>query len=192
MHPGPSAASGTRRPRYRHLVLALWLAAGPALAQTHPPAAHGGLDLAETVAGVLAYSRWPETPDPLRICLAGSSPHADRLLRDGLRQAQRPVVLRALAPDTTINGRCDAVYIGQLTLQDWQRLQPELTGKPVLTLCERSEPCTARGMVRLDIEATGQRVRFEVNLDAVARSAVRIHPQVLRLGRRDAAAEGGP
>ena len=63
-------------------------------------------------------------------------------------------------------------------------LLPPLTGRAVLTVCERSPSCTAGGMVRLDIGPNGGPVRFEVNLDAVARSVVRIHPQVLRLGRR--------
>ncbi len=44
-------------------------------------------------------------------------------------------------------------------------------------------------MVRLHIDPPEHQVRFEVNLDAVARSTVRIHPLVLKLGRRSAPRE---
>lgn len=170
-------------------LLALYLLAGTAGAQ--PPG--GGLDLRETVAGVLAYTRWPQQqPHPLRLCILGESPHAERLLDEGLPDIGQPLVLRRLAHEHGLAAHCDALYLGSQALPPWRQLQPELAGQPVLTLCERSEACTAGGMVRLDVDAAGRQVRFEVNLDAVARGTVRIHPQVLRLGRRGAAQEGRP
>lgn len=189
MFPGHHGASSLRHHSPVGMALAaLLLASLAAPAWAQAPAE--GLDLRETLAGVLAYTRWPVAPDPLRLCFAGDSPHAERLQQQGFSwSGQPPVVLRRLEPDRPVAAQCDVLYVGALELAQWQQLTNELAGQPVLTLCERSTPCLAGGMVRLDIDATGRQVRFEVNLDAVARGTVRIHPQVLRLGNRGAEAE---
>lgn len=167
----------------------LVLLPGPA----QPNAPQAGLGLRETVAGVLAYTRWPASPDPLRLCFLGQSPHADRLQQQGIALSSRAAVLLVRPdPDQPIPAQCDALYIGALDAAQWPALTESLAGQPVLTLCERSTPCLAGGMVRLDIDAAGDHVRFEVNLDAVARGSVRIHPQVLRLGRPGPAREHKP
>lgn len=158
----------------------------PSPARAHDPQA--GLDLRETLAGIIGYTRWPTEPDPLRLCVVGESPRAGALVREGLPRTGAPAVtVRKVAPDAGVAAQCDALYVGALDAAAWQALLPGLVGRAVLTVCERSEACTAGGMVRLDIDATARTVRFEVNLDAVARSTVRIHPLVLKLGRRSAA-----
>ncbi|KQP21695.1 hypothetical protein ASF43_25650 [Pseudorhodoferax sp. Leaf267] len=155
----------------------------PARAQ---PAALG-LDLRETLAGIITYTRWPTEPDPVRLCLMGSSPQADTLEQQGLpRNGHAPVSVRRPLPEAPLASQCDALYVGTLEPSGWLALLPAVAGQPVLTVCERSDACTAGGMVRLDSDAAAGRVRFEVNLDAVARSTVRIHPLVLKLGRRAA------
>lgn len=147
--------------------------------------AEAGLDVRETLIGILAYTRWPVEPKPLRLCVLGQSQQTAWLLHEGLtRPGYPPVQASRLDPDADLASRCDALYVGQLAAEAWRELLPRLTGRAVLTVCERSDPCTAGGMIRLDIDAKGDQVRFEVNLDAVARSIVRIHPQLLRLGRR--------
>ena len=180
MSPGQHAASFLRRHRLAGLALALLLALAPA---TPAMGQHVGLDLRETVTRVLAYTRWPVPPDPLRVCFTGASPHAERLQQQGITWPGGPVLLRRPEADQAIAAQCDVLYIGALETAQWQQLAQELQGQPVLTLCERSTPCLANGMVRLDIEPAGQSVRFEINLDALARGKVRIHPQVLRLGQ---------
>jgi hypothetical protein len=148
-------------------------------------AAEAGLDVRETLMGIIAYTRWPVEPQPLRLCVLGQGPQTAWLLQEGLERPGYPTVqTRRPEPDAHIASHCDALYVGELPEQAWRELLPPLTGRAVLTVCERSPSCTAGGMVRLDIGAKGAPVRFEVNLDAVARSVVRIHPQVLRLGRR--------
>lgn len=148
-------------------------------------AADHGLDVRETLMGIIAYTRWPVEPQPLRLCVLGQGPQTAWLLQEGLeRPGHPPVQTRRPEPDAQIASHCDALYVGDLPAEAWRELLPPLTGRAVLTVCERSPSCTAGGMVRLDIGPNGGPVRFEVNLDAVARSVVRIHPQVLRLGRR--------
>lgn len=190
MPSGCHAAPPLRRLWFSGFALAAFML--PALAS--PDAlARAGLGLRETVAGVLAYTRWPVTPDPLRLCFVGDSLHADRLQRQGIALSGRPpVLLLHPEPDQPLAAQCDAVYIGALDAAEWPALTQSLAAQPVLTLCERSTPCVAGGMVRLDIDATGEHVRFEINLDAVTRGGVRIHPQVLRLGRRGPEQEHKP
>lgn len=186
---GPFAAISSRRLLPWPLLLALCVLgsqASPARAQ----AAHAGLDLRETLVGILAYTRWPVEPNPLRLCVMGHSVHADNLLLQGLvLTGPRPVTVHRPQPELAIAPQCDAVYIATLDAHSWRSLLSDLAGRSVLTVCERTEPCTAGGMVRLHMDPAALHVRFEVNLDAVARSTVRIHPLVLKLGRRSASKE---
>ena len=161
---------------------------GMALAQqlgATPPVAAARIGVTETLLGILGYARWPNESMPLRVCIAGRSAHTDQWLKNGLAALpQRPIVVQALATDSgaSIAAQCDALYIGTLDDATSRRIFAHVVGYPVLTVSERIPPCAAGAMVCLD--ANNQNgVQFEVNLDAVVRSGVRVNPQVLRLGR---------
>lgn len=148
------------------------------------------LGVSETLLGILSYARWPNESMPLRLCVVGRGIHTEHLLKNGLAAlAHRPIVIHALAldNDTPIATQCDALYIGTLDESTSRRIFSNVVGSPVLTVSERIPPCAAGAMVCLDPNDPN-RVHFEVNLDAVARSGVRVNPQVLRLGRRAAKA----
>ncbi|WP_367847951.1 YfiR family protein [Rhodoferax sp. WC2427] len=167
---------------------AMFAMGGLALAQqggAAPPVAVERVGVTETLLGILSYARWPNESSPLRVCIAGRSTHADPWLKNGLAAlAQRPIVVQALAPnsDAPIAAQCDALYIGSLDDATSRRIFSTVVGYPVLTVSERVPPCAAGAMVCLDANNPSG-VQFEVNLDAVARSGVRVNPQVLRLGR---------
>ena len=109
-------------------------------------------------------------------------------MRQGLdRPGSRAIVVRKIPFDADIAAECDALYVGSLEENAWRRIFANILGRPVLTVCERSPVCSVGGMICLDIEAD-LRTQFEINLDSVARSTIRINPQVLRLGRRPALA----
>ena len=156
-----------------------------ALAQ-QPPVTVERLGVSETLLGILSYARWPNESMPLRLCVAGHSIHTEHLLKNGLAAlAQRPIVIHALALDNEapIATQCDALYMGTLDESTSRRIFSSVVGYPVLTVSERIPPCATGAMVCLDANDQNS-VQFEVNLDAVARSGVRVNPQVLRLGRR--------
>ncbi len=166
------------------LALAGFMLQGRAQGVDAAPQAPSRLDVNETLIGIFGYTRWPTDPNPLRLCVAGESAHADRLVRQGLDTAgARPVTVRRIGPETGVAAQCDALYVGTLDEAAWRRIFANILGQPVLTVCERSPVCAVGGMICLDIDANA-RVTFEINLDSVARSTVRINPQVLRLGRR--------
>lgn len=176
------AVSPTERSlSWRRLLLAFLCVLAPhAFAQAPDPA-----DLADqraqavtqVVLGILSYARWPVEPAQLRLCIVGPT-----------QATGRPVVVqRLLANHPDIVTACDAVYIGKLTADERSHLFAALIGHPVLSISEGGDQCTVGSLFCLRVG--DQQVSFEVNLDSVARSGVRIHPSVLQLSRRRAPAQ---
>ncbi len=146
--------------------------------------------VAETVLGILSYVRWPADPPEVRLCVVGPAERAGALLQAGrigpATGGKRTVVVRKQAP-AGAEDNCDALYLGPLDDSTLSALFQRLSGKPVVTISERREPCTAGGMFCLDARTAD--IGFEVNLDSIARSGVRVHPSVLQLARRKPAAK---
>lgn len=140
----------------------------------------------QVVLGILSYARWPAQPNPLRLCLVGPTEYADDLIKGTAQHSGQPLqVRRLLAGDTSLASACDAVYIGKLEAGERDRLFQAISGHPVLSITEADDPCTVGSLFCLRV--SDQQVAFDVNLDSVARSGVRIHPSVLQLSRRRAA-----
>ena len=141
----------------------------------------------QVVLGILSYARWPVEPQQLRLCVVGPTEYTDDLVKGPTQVTGRPVAVRRLLADNpAIAGECDAVYIGKLTSDERSRLFASLTGRPVLSISEGGDQCTVGSLFCLRVG--DEQVSFEVNLDSVARSGVRIHPSVLQLSRRQPAA----
>ncbi|MEG1039719.1 MAG: YfiR family protein [Pseudomonas sp.] len=140
----------------------------------------------QVVLGILSYARWPVEPEQLRLCLVGPTEYADDLVKGTTQPTGRPVqVRRLLAADSRISSECDAIYLGKLNPSERSQLFNAISGHPVLSISEADDPCTVGSVFCLRV--SDRQVAFEVNLDSVARSGVRIHPSVLQLSRRRAA-----
>lgn len=85
-----------------------------------------------------------------------------------------PVDARALV-------ECEGIYAGQLDEAAWRKLMEQLAGRPLLTISERGELCRIGAMFCL--RRRGEGAGFEVSLDSVARSGLRVNPKVLQLAR---------
>jgi len=172
------------------LAILLCLLASVAFAQSQAPvgmADQRAKAVTQVVLGILSYARWPVEPLLLRLCLVGPTEYTDDLVKGTTQATGRPVtVQRLLADNPSIAGDCDAVYIGKLTGEERSRLFAALIGHPVLSISESDEQCTVGSLFCLRV--SDEQVSFEVNLDSVARSGVRIHPSVLQLSRRKPAA----
>ncbi len=155
-------------------------AAGPALsAPVRPP-------LVTVVAGIVGYTRWPGEAVALRLCTLGDGHGVDELLRAAeLGTAQRSVRVRTASGVHEASRSCDAVYVGDLAATVRGDLLHELVGRPVLLLGEGAAFCSDGGMFCLDA-AQAPAVRFQANLDAIARSGLRVNPMVLRIARQPA------
>ncbi|MDD1139186.1 YfiR family protein [Pseudomonas sp. TNT2022 ID233] len=164
----------------------LCLLTGVAAAQTQPPtgmAEQRAKSVTQVVLGILSYARWPVEPAQLRLCIVGPTEYTDDLVKGTTQATGRPVIVRRLLADNpAIVSECDAVYIGKLTTDERSRLFASLIGHPVLSISEGGDQCTVGSLFCLRVG--DEQVSFEVNLDSVARSGVRIHPSVLQLSRR--------
>ncbi len=145
------------------------------------------MSVTQVVLGILSYARWPVEPAQLRLCVVGPTEYTDDLVKGTTQATGRPVVVRRLLANyPAIASECDAIYIGKLTNEERSTLFASLTGHPVLSISEGGDQCTVGSLFCLRV--SDHQVSFEVNLDSVARSGVRIHPSVLQLSRRKAAA----
>ena len=172
------------------LVGLLWLLTGVSVTQAQTPpgmAEHRAQSVTQVVLGILSYARWPVEPAQLRLCIVGPTEYTDDLVKGTTQATGRPVIVRRLLADNpAIVNECDAVYIGKLTADERSRLFSSLIGHPVLSISEGGDQCTVGSLFCLRVG--DEQVSFEVNLDSVARSGVRIHPSVLQLSRRKPAA----
>lgn len=184
----PTSGRVTRRGR--SLMAALPLLCGTlAYAETTPTstlAEQRATAVTQVVLGILSYARWPVEPAQLRLCLIGPTEYADDLVKGATQATGRPLqVRRLLAEDPRIANECDAIYLGQLNQNERSQLFSAISGHPILSISEADDPCTVGSVFCLRV--SDRQVAFEVNLDSVARSGVRIHPSVLQLSRRRAA-----
>ena len=137
----------------------------------------------QTVLDILSYTRWPSEPATLRLCVAAPTAYAASLLTIRQQANGRPVdVHRYELDDEALFRRCDVIYLGVLTPEQRLALFERLHGHAILSISEQSRECIADAVFCLQ---AGERVRFRVNLDALARSGVRVHPAVLKLARAD-------
>ncbi|KAB0644378.1 YfiR family protein [Burkholderia latens] len=136
----------------------------------------------QVVLGIVSFTRWPATPVRLHLCVTGRADYASGLT-DTLQAGSTVLdVQRVRFDDPALAIACDVVYLGALGNDERSRVRAALAGRAVLTIDEHDPSCTAGSMFCLTVE--GERVTFDVNLDAVERSGVRVHPNVLNLARR--------
>jgi hypothetical protein len=153
-------------------------------AQTAPAAsAAPRAGVATVVAGILGYTRWPAEGSTLRLCTLGRGPAVDELLSatTDLGSSQRRVAVQALANPAQMRAACDAVYVADSGAAAAREALLALAGQPVLMLGEGAGFCSDGGMFCL--EPGEGSTRFGANLDAIARSGLRVNPMVLRIAR---------
>ncbi|MBM3112391.1 YfiR family protein [Pseudomonas sp. P66] len=154
--------------------------------QTSSMAEQRASAVTQVVLGILSYARWPVEPTQLRLCLVGPTEYTDDLVKGTTQATGRALVVRRLlAGDPRIANECDAVYLGQMSEDERRQLFSAIAGHPVLSISEADDLCTVGSVFCLRV--SDQQVAFDVNLDSVSRSGVRIHPSVLQLSRRRAA-----
>ncbi|HDW8036257.1 TPA: YfiR family protein [Yersinia enterocolitica] len=137
------------------------------------------------VLGIISYSRWPTPPPVIRLCVIAPTNYAEELFNPALMQTAHPIkTQRYSLPDASLANNCDVVYLGRLGEQQRQELATQLTGQPVLTISEDYDECTVGSAFCLLLE--DKQASFKVNMDALARAGIRVHPNVLQLARKKA------
>lgn len=160
------------------------LADGPVEAPRAVAVAETTLGIGAIVAGILSYTAWPGEARTIQVCVTRTAPDAAAILAQ-LEQGKptRPLATRSIEPNQTVPGACDAVYFDAWTPEAQRASLRSLATRPVLTLGRGAEFCSDGGLFCLEPGSSTPGLRFEVNLDAVARSGLRVNPLVLRLAR---------
>lgn len=152
----------------------------PATAEVGLPAGSAADANADIVAGIALYSRWPQPSPVVRLCVLGrnamSAGLTSRRLADGRRI------------DTDSNAAisfddCDIIYLASQPAAVQVRIARGAAGKATITVTDNDPMCDSGIMACL--RRASDHIAFDLNLDAVSRSTVRIDPRVLSLaGRR--------
>jgi hypothetical protein len=165
-----------------HVSVSILIVSVPSLAQV--AASETSLAVRQAVLGIMSYTRWPERPVSLRLCVVGQPDHAASLFDGPIRLGDATVVVsRPALQGGQLGAQCDAVYAGGTNAGEQQLLRLQLAGHPVLTITEDDPQCSGPSMFCLDTAAPDGQVGFAVNLDSVSRSGVLVNPRVLLLGR---------
>ncbi|KGK42693.1 hypothetical protein LH51_05200 [Nitrincola sp. A-D6] len=139
-----------------------------------------GQQVSYIVLGIISYSRWPENLAPAKACIVGTARYEQALLNQNINRNSYTWHSYPEGDYWDLSS-CDILYIGSLPSSEQYSLLSEISSKPVLSIVEDSPRCDGGSLICLNLIEKG--VSFQVNLDAVARSGIRIHPQVLKLGR---------
>lgn len=138
--------------------------------------------VARVVMDIVSYVRWPTPPPEVRVCVVGPTEYADELLATPFKAFGRKMSAhRRKQADDELILACDVIYFGVIKEDDRVYVLERIADQPILTISEQSAECAMGAMICLNV--TPQRIAFRVNLDAVARGAVKVHPSVLQLSR---------
>jgi len=179
---------GTRVPA---CLLALVLACATCEASPQPrPHAQPDVSLEYAVKATYLYKlapfvNWPPTTfasvdEPFRICVAGEDPFDDYLQHAvaGRSLGTHPFEVRRLDAVTS-ETPCQIVFISHLSSQSVQQALDAVSGKPVLTVVDSTEPHPGGGIVQFVIDRG--RVRFVIDTGAAARNHITISSKLLNL-----------
>jgi hypothetical protein len=138
-------------------------------------------DVAQVLFGIISYVRWPVPQNEVRVCLLGAVRHGVAIVdKPASSTGQR---IRVSTPAThSAFGECDVVFLGPLPDGERSQLLTQIIGKPILSISEPGVACQTSVMFCLRL--TEVQIGFEVNLDAIARSGLRVHPNALQIARR--------
>lgn len=139
--------------------------------------------------GIVNYTRWPQEDGALKVCLLGSSTHAEVIRRSAeVIQFRRTIVVREIPATVEKIKDCNVAYFGDLPAQQLTLLLRALMNLPVLTIGEDSAFCSAGGMFCLLSDREGETMNgeglFAANLDVISRSGLKVNPRVLRLSQQ--------
>jgi hypothetical protein len=132
------------------------------------------------VSGIISFTRWPELTQPPQLCVFSSAQHLS--LPQNSAPSAIPFSVVYLASDGELASQhCDAVYFGDQSPAQQVELLKQFKGKAVLTLAENNAKCTIGAAFCLIF--TSDHPLFSVNLDSLARSGVKVSPDVLLQSR---------
>lgn len=136
----------------------------------------------QAVLGIVSYTQWPAPGDTLRLCIAGDPGRLGSLLRQPYRVRGRALDVVLLTSVEGVPVACQAVYFGGPAKPPRPRMLAQIREKRILSIGEGDALCTS-GMMFCLAEGR-EKVSLQMNLDAIARSGLRVNANVLQLFSR--------
>jgi hypothetical protein len=133
------------------------------------------------------FTEWPTnafagTSEPIVIGVLGSNPFGDFLQNTVHNESirGRHLVVHSYKTVEEIQ-TCHILYIGQSEARGLQRIVTKLKGKPMLTVSDI--PDAAREGVAIGFVTEHNRIKLQVNLDAIKSASLRVSSKLLRLAQ---------
>jgi len=132
------------------------------------------------------YVDWPATPavqdEPFTIGVLGSGAFADELLRmtEDRSVNQRFIEVRRLTPNDAVDD-LEVLFVAADQRGRLSELLSPARGRPILTVTE-SEGALADGSI-INFTVMGDRVRFEISLDAAQASQLKLNSRLLAVAQ---------
>jgi hypothetical protein len=140
---------------------------------------------AAALSNLVAFTDWPASafasPDAPLVVGIMAPPGMVKLVRELLDRETwrgRPIVLRPVSSPTEANG-CHVLYVARANQARWRTQQPDLKGRPILSVGEGDRFAALGGIVQLGLERN--RLRLTVNLSAARAVGLVLSSKVLRL-----------
>lgn len=172
------------RGRVLTLLAALLLAPGPlgAAAETSLPSVKAAF-----VFNFIKLVSWPEARLPasggtVQVCVikGDEMEGALRQALQGKHAGQHPIEVAVMDPEANL-ASCHVLYLGARSAARNAALMARVSGKGVLLVDEGARFTWPDGMIRLFQEQN--RMRFELNLESLERSGLKVDPRLIRLAR---------
>ncbi|MCX7291021.1 YfiR family protein [Janthinobacterium sp.] len=138
-------------------------------------------EVAQVLFGIISYVRWPVARPEVRVCMLGTPRYGAAIVDTPASSLGQRIRVKIPAA-TAAAGECDVVYLGSLPEGEREHLLAQVIGKPILSVAEPGTSCTVGTMFCLRLSEA--QIGFDVNLDAIARSGLRVHPNALQIARR--------
>ncbi len=183
----PVAAQTSSQPAVPHTPPAFSAATADVGTTAALPLLRDAHQMAAVLGGIMSYTRWPLTANPIRLCVLGHEGLVEQFRMPVAALGQRAVVAQGVKLDADFLHDCDAMYVTAIPPENSRVMLRRVVGSPILTVGEGAEFCSDGGMFCLNAStgnpSGGPRPRFSANLDAIARSGLRVNPQVLLLAK---------
>lgn len=149
-----------------------------------------GLELRVKAAFVYNFAKFVEWPPgafapanaPLTVCALASEPFTVELERavQGKRMAHRGLLLRRLSDDEAPDG-CHVLVVEPVDAKRIAALLAKVRLRPVLTVGQHRDFAQLGGVVNFTRQ--GDRIRFQINVDAAARAGLSISSKLLSVAQ---------
>jgi hypothetical protein len=130
------------------------------------------------------FVQWPgpETDKPFTIGVIGKDPFGPVLDEavQGKRVNGRELVVRRFSRIESVVG-CNILFVASSEENNLERILHALRGMPVLTIGEMNQFGERGGMINLITQ--GNRIRFEINVEAIERGGLKVSSDLLRLAK---------